>query len=617
MVLHGRVFAVLVSVVLWLLLCCGLGHASQQDIDCLKRIKGSLEDPFNYLNSSWNFNNNTEGFICRFTGVDCWHPDENKVLNIRLSDMGLKGEFPPGIQLCSSLTGLDLSSNKLYGSIPSNISKLIPFVTNLDLSSNNFSGVIPTNLSNCSFLNILKLDHNKLTGQIPAELGLLGRMKTFSVANNLLTGQIPNLLAKFSADSFENNQELCGKPLDSCPSTAKSANTGVIAGAAVGGVTVAAIGVGIGLFFYFRRVSVMRKKDDDPEGNKWAKSLKGAKGIKVSMFEKSVSKMRLSDLLKSTNNFSKNNIIGSGRTGTMYKGVLEDGTTLMIKRLQDSRHSDKEFSSEMATLGSVKHRNLVPLLGFCVAKKERLLVYRYMTLGTLNDNLHLVDDAKKAMEWSLRLKIGIGAARGFAWLHHNCNPRIIHRNISSKCILLDADFEPKISDFGLARLMNPIDTHLSTFVNGEFGDLGYVAPEYTRTLVATPKGDVYSFGIVLLELVTGERPTHVAKAPESFKGNLVEWITQLSNDGKLHEAIDASLVGKGVDNELFQFLKVACNCVLPPAKERPTMFEVYQLLRAIGERYNFTAEDEILMPSATGDTDYIELIVAQEVKENN
>ncbi|XP_022771588.1 probably inactive leucine-rich repeat receptor-like protein kinase At5g48380 [Durio zibethinus] len=612
MVLHSRVFAVLVSVFLWLLLGRSLSYASLDDINCLKSIKDSLKDPFNYLSSSWDFNNNTEGFICRFMGVDCWHPDENRVLNIKLSDMELKGEFPAGIIKCKSLTGLDLSSNKLYGSIPSNISELLPFVTSLDLSSNNFSGDIPKGLANCSFLNILKLDHNKLTGQIPAELGLLSRMKTFSIANNLLRGPIPIFRFSLSADSFANNPGLCGKPLDPCQSTSKGGKTVVIAGAAAGGVTVAAIGVGIGMLVYFRKVSVKRKKDDDPEGNKWAKSLKGAKVIKVSVFEKSVSKMRLNDLLKATNSFSKNNIIGSGRTGTMYKGVLEDGTSLMIKRLQDSQHSDKEFSYEMATLGSVKHRNLVPLLGFCVAKKERLLVYKYMANGSLNDNLHLVDDAKKPMEWSLRLKISIGAARGFAWLHHNCNPCIIHRNVSSRCILLDADFEPKISDFGLARLMNPIDTHLSTFVNGEFGDLGYVAPEYTRTLVATPKGDVYSFGIVLLELVTGERPTYVAKAPESFKGNLVEWITQLSNDGKLHDAIDTSLVGKGVDNELFQFLKVACNCVLPPAKERPTMFEVYQLLRAIGERYHFITEDEILMPSDTGDTDYLEeLIVAR------
>ena len=282
MVLHSRVFVVLASVFVWLLLGCSLSYATQDDIDCLKSIKDSLEeDAFNYLNSSWNFNNNTEGFICGFTGVDCWHPDENKVLNIRLSDMGLKGEFPKGIVKCSSMTGLDLSSNKFYGSIPSNISKLIPFVTSLDLSSNNFSGNISTNLANCSFLNILKLDNNKLTGQIPPELGLLSRLKTFSVSNNLLTGQIPNFQTSFTADNFANNPGLCGKPLDLCQSTSKGAKTGVIAGAAVAGVTVAAIGVGISLF-YFHKVSVMRKKDDDPEGNKWAKSLKGAKGIKAS-----------------------------------------------------------------------------------------------------------------------------------------------------------------------------------------------------------------------------------------------------------------------------------------------------------------------------------------------
>ncbi|GMI66328.1 BAK1-interacting receptor-like kinase 1 [Hibiscus trionum] len=615
MVLHRRVGAVSVSVLVWLLLGCSLSHASQDDIDCLKSIKDSLEDPFGYLNSTWSFNNNTEGFICRFTGIDCWHPDENRVLNIRLSDMGLKGVFPRGIEKCRSLTGLDLSSNRLYGSLPSNISGLIQFVTTLDLSSNNFSGEIPPALANCSFLNHLELNNNRLTGSIPPVLTLLNRMKTLTVSNNLLSGPIPSFNASLlTAENFAHNPGLCGKPLDPCQSTSGGPKTGIIAGAAVGGVTVAAIGVTIGMFFYYRRMAAMRKKDDDPDGNKWAKILKGEKGIKVSLFEKGVSKMKLNDLMKATNSFNKSNIIGSGRTGTMYKGILEDGNALMIKRLQDSQHSDKEFSSEMATLGNVKHRNLVPLLGFCVAKKERLIVYRYMANGTLNDNLHPADDAKKAMEWSLRLKIGIGAAKGFAWLHHNCNPRILHRNISSKCILLDADFEPKISDFGLARLMNPIDTHLSTFVNGEFGDLGYVAPEYGRTLVATPKGDVYSFGVVLLELVTGEKPTHVSKAPESFKGSLVEWIMQLSNEGKLHDAIDTSLVAKGVDNELFQFLKVACNCVLPPPKERPTMFEVYQLLRAIGERYHFTTDDEILMPSDVGDVDYLEeLIVAREV----
>ena len=285
MVLNGRTLTVLVVVSLWLLLSCGLSYGVQTDIDCLKGIKAELEDPYGYLNTSWNFNNNTEGFICKFTGIECWHPDENKVLNIRLSDMGLKGQFPVAIKNCTSLTGLDLSSNKLFGNIPKNISQIIPFVTTLDLSSNNFSGEIPVSLANCTYLNVLKLDHNRLTGVIPAQFALLARIKQFSVANNLLTGPVPYFSpnASIPADSYANNPGLCGPPLDACPSPSKKSHTTVIAAAAVGGVTVAAIGVGIGMFFLLRRVSVM-KKEEDPEGNKWAKSLKGVKGIKASEF---------------------------------------------------------------------------------------------------------------------------------------------------------------------------------------------------------------------------------------------------------------------------------------------------------------------------------------------
>ncbi|KAK7382770.1 hypothetical protein VNO80_01830 [Phaseolus coccineus] len=609
MVLHSWILSYNVVSFL-LLISCGMTYGTETDIFCLRSIKEALEDPNNYLKFSWDFNNRTDGFICKFIGVECWHPDENKVLNLRLSNMGLKGQFPRAIQNCSSLTGLDLSINKLSGTIPEDICSLVPFVTTLDLSSNEFSGAIPVNLSNCTFLNSLKLDQNRLIGQIPLQLGILPRIKTFSVSNNLLTGQVPSFAHSVSV-SYLNNPGLCGgNGLRPCQTKDSKSNMAVIAGAAAGGVTLAALGLAVGMFFFVRRVSF--KKEEDPEGNKWARSLKGTKQIKVSMFEKSISKMKLVDLMKATNNFSNTNIIGSGRTGTVYKAVLGDGTTLMVKRLQESQSTEKEFMSEMGTLGIVKHRNLVPLLGFCMAKKERLLVYKNMPNGNLHDQLHPADGVS-TLDWTTRLKIAVGAAKGLAWLHHSCNPRILHRNISSKCILLDADFEPKISDFGLARLMNPIDTHLSTFVNGEFGDLGYVAPEYTRTLVATPKGEVYSFGTVLLELVTGERPTNVTKAQETFKGNLVEWITELTNNAKLHDAIDESLVNKDVDSELFQFLKVACNCVLPNPKERPTMFEVYQFLRAIGARYNFTADDEILVPTDNGDADNMdELIVARE-----
>ncbi|KAK1267457.1 inactive leucine-rich repeat receptor-like protein kinase [Acorus gramineus] len=603
-------FVFLLQALIWLSLS-NISYCTPSDINCLKTLKASVKDPFNYL-SLWNFNNNTEGFICRFNGVDCWHPNENRVLNVHLSNMGLQGQFPLGLEDCKSMTGLDLSSNNFSGPIPSNLSKKIPFITSLDLSYNSFSGEIPVDLANCSYLNSLNLQHNRLKGQIPGQLGQLNRLTTFSVSDNFLSGPIPVFSFSLSASSYANNPGLCGKPLDDCTGPSKKSHSGVIVGSAVGGVVVVLIIVAIVVYLCLRKVTIKKKKkDEDLEGNKWAKNIKGGKSIKVSMFEKSVSKMRFSDLLKATNNFSKDNIIGVGRTGSMYKAALPDGSFLTVKRLQDTQHSEKQFVSEMSTLGSVRHNNLVPLLGYCVAKKERLLVYKHMPNGNLYDRLHGVEADHNKMDWPLRLRIGIGAARGLAWLHHNCNPRILHRNISSKCILLDQDYEPKISDFGLARLMNPVDTHLSTFVNGEFGDLGYVAPEYARTLVATPKGDVYSFGTVLLELVTGQRPTQVSSAPESFNGSLVEWITYLSNASLLQDAIDQSLMGKGYDGELLQFLKVACACVLSAAKERPSMFEVLQLLRAIGEKYHFTADEGIILPSETIEGDYPdELIVA-------
>ncbi|CAK9139450.1 unnamed protein product [Ilex paraguariensis] len=234
MTMNSSAHTVLIVVYVWLLSSGTFSYGDKRDIDCLRAIKDSLEDPLNYL-SSWDFKNSTEGFICGFIGIDCWHPDENRVLNIRLSDMGLKGEFPQGIANCTSLTGVDMSSNKLYGPIPSNISQILQFVTSLDLSSNNLSGDIPLDLANCSYLNVLKLDNNQLSGQIPAQIGLLGRIKTFSVSNNRLTGPVPTFSnATISADSYAGNAGLCGSPLPACKGPPKKSNTGSIAGAAMG-----------------------------------------------------------------------------------------------------------------------------------------------------------------------------------------------------------------------------------------------------------------------------------------------------------------------------------------------------------------------------------------------
>ena len=154
---NARVFAALFHICACLFLdILEISSGEQSDIDCLKSIKHSLKDPYGYLNTSWNFSNYTKGFICKFTGVECWHPDENRVLNLRLSEMGLSGEFPLGIENCTSLTGIDLSNNELFGTLPRNISHLAGFLTSLDLSSNQFSGEIPVSLSNCTYLNVLK-----------------------------------------------------------------------------------------------------------------------------------------------------------------------------------------------------------------------------------------------------------------------------------------------------------------------------------------------------------------------------------------------------------------------------------------------------------------------------
>ncbi|KAB5532301.1 hypothetical protein DKX38_018971 [Salix brachista] len=216
--LISRIFKVIAVSCLWLLLGCGLSYGTDTDIACLKSIKESLVDTRNYLNSTWKFENVTEGSICAFLGVECWHPFENRVLNIRLSDLGLKGRFPLGLANCTSITGIDLSSNELFGSIPQNISEIVVFATSLNLSSNNFSGEIPSSLANCSFLNVLELDHNQLTGQIPGQIGFLNRLKTFSVANNRLSGRIPSSFNSsiFTKESFANNPGLCGKPLSPC-----------------------------------------------------------------------------------------------------------------------------------------------------------------------------------------------------------------------------------------------------------------------------------------------------------------------------------------------------------------------------------------------------------------
>ncbi|KAL3331760.1 hypothetical protein AABB24_032397, partial [Solanum stoloniferum] len=322
-------------------------NAVQSDIDCLKSIKDSLIDPLNILNSTWKFDNQTEGFICKFTGIECWNANETRVFSISLPDMGLIGEFPRGIQYCSSLTSLDLSSNELYGTIPSDISKLIVFAVMIDLSSNLLSGSIPIDISNCTFLNSLKLENNKLEGLIPPEIRLLQRLKTFNVANNMLTGPVPNFVT-FPVESYANNPGLCGSPLELCVTERVVRRHTLFACGFVTGWSLSTL---LGVYLFFFGVNKMfllinkRTKVMVIEGNEVNNDPKTLK------LEKIVTRMSFMELSKVTLNFSQDNEIGNGMLGKVYKALVPNGWTVAIKRLQSSEDLEEEFVSEITTLG--------------------------------------------------------------------------------------------------------------------------------------------------------------------------------------------------------------------------------------------------------------------------
>ncbi|KAG2335223.1 hypothetical protein Bca52824_006403 [Brassica carinata] len=241
----------LVAACLWFLLVSSFTGADEANLNCLRSIKSQVKDPNGYL-TSWVFGNQTEGYICTFSGVTCWHDDENKVLSINLAGYGLEGEFPLGINNCTDLSGLDLSRNNFSGVLPSNMTSLVPLVTTLDLSYNQFSGKIPSDLSNITFLNTLMLPHNQFTGQIPPELVLLPRLKRFSVADNQLTGPVPNFseALKIGMESFINNKGLCGRPLDACVGPDEDMIRSGKLGAAVGAALFAPVGAFLGWFVF-------------------------------------------------------------------------------------------------------------------------------------------------------------------------------------------------------------------------------------------------------------------------------------------------------------------------------------------------------------------------------
>ncbi|CAK7326922.1 unnamed protein product [Dovyalis caffra] len=276
--------------------------------------------------------------------------------------------------------------------------------------------------------------------------------------------------------------------------------------------------------------------------------------------------LSLEDLLKSTNNFDQANIIGCGGFGLVYRATLPDGRKLAIKRLSgDCGQMDREFRAEVEALSRAQHPNLVHLQGYCMFKNDKLLIYSYMENSSLDYWLHEKLDGPSSLDWDTRLQIAQGAARGLAYLHQACEPHILHRDIKSSNILLDENFKAHLADFGLARLILPYDTHVTTDL---VGTLGYIPPEYGQAAVATYKGDVYSFGVVLLELLTGKRPMDMCK-PKGSR-DLISWVIEMKKENRESEVFDPFIYDKQNDNEMLRVLEIACLCLSEYPKLRPS-----------------------------------------------
>ncbi|KAG6759697.1 hypothetical protein POTOM_036182 [Populus tomentosa] len=278
------------------------------------------------------------------------------------------------------------------------------------------------------------------------------------------------------------------------------------------------------------------------------------------------------ELVKATNGFSAQNLLGEGGFGSVYKGYLPDGRDVAVKQLKiGGGQGEREFKAEVEIISRVHHRHLVSLVGYCMFETRRLLVYDYVPNNTLYFHLHGVGGL--ALDWATRVKIAAGAARGIAYLHEDCHPRIIHRDIKSSNILLDNNYEAKVSDFGLAKLALDSNTHVTTRVMGTFG---YMAPEYASSGKLTEKSDVFSYGVVLLELITGRKPVDASQP--MGEESLVEWARPLLNHAleneELESLADPRLENNYIESEMFRMIEAAAACVRHSASKRPRMGQV-------------------------------------------
>ncbi|PAN41414.1 hypothetical protein PAHAL_8G042000 [Panicum hallii] len=299
-------------------------------------------------------------------------------------------------------------------------------------------------------------------------------------------------------------------------------------------------------------------------------------------------KLSLADLAAATGGFSPDNIIGDGSFGFVYRAVLPSGAAVAVKRLSGDGAAgagNREFRAELEVLGSLSHPNLARLLGYCAAGRDRILVYELLERGSLDAWLHgEADEDGEALPWPARLRVARGAAAALAFLHHGRRPPVLHRDVKSSNVLLGEGFEAKLADFGLARIVrgSPAKSHVSTQAAGT---AGYVAPEIWAGVGATAKADVYSFGVLVIEIVTGHRPSWPVKTKNGEKEvDMVDWAREKIGAGQASEIMDRRMGIGGQGKEMDEakgLLEIAWQCTDSGQKNRPTMEEAVEMMNRI------------------------------------
>ncbi|XP_051119277.1 LRR receptor-like serine/threonine-protein kinase RPK2 [Andrographis paniculata] len=522
----------------------------------------------------------------------------------------ITGSVPPGIGSLASLFALNLSWNRIQGSLPNSLGqikdlKFLSFAGNnlmdsipvslgqlhtleyLDLSWNSLSGVIPKELVNLKSLKTLLLNHNKLSGMFPAGLANISTLSALNVSDNNLSGLLTLGNSAIKCNSFDGNPFLnCSKAYStpsqqgrtsdeqsasSPPSPTPSPKGGkgrfnaieiasVTSAAAIVSVLVALIV----LFFYTRKWKPRSR-------------VSGTVRKEVVTFMDIGVPLTYESVVQATGNFNASNCIGSGGFGATYKAEIAPGVLVAIKRLAIGRFQGfQQFDAEIKTLARLRHLNLVTLIGYHASEAEMFLIYNYLPGGNLEKFIQ--ERSTRAVDWRVLHKIALDIARALAYLHDDCVPRVLHRDVKPSNILLDEDYSAYLSDFGLARLLGTSETHATTGVAGTFG---YVAPEYAMTCRVSDKADVYSYGVVLLELLSDKKALDPSFSSFGNGFNIVAWACMLLRQGRAKEFFTEGLWDAGPHDDLVEVLHLAVVCTVDTLSTRPTMKQVVKRLKQL------------------------------------